>query len=81
MEQVMEDINRDPQSKLMDLKELEKLLKICRRQGVIKINFAGNQIEFGDLPPKQSNEGLSDEVPTDELSQDELMFYHIQGGK
>ncbi len=65
----------------MDLKELEKLLKVCRKQGVTDISFDGAQVKFGDLPVSKEPVEYVEEVPTDELSPDELLYYHIQGGK
>ncbi len=66
----------------MDLKEFEKLLKICRKQGVIDLVFKDISVKFGDLPSdkKDQSDDSSNEIPTDGLSDDELMFYHLSGG-
>ena len=34
----------------MTLKELEKFLKLCRKQGVQSIKFEGTEVHLGDLP-------------------------------
>lgn len=66
---------------LNDLKELERFFKICRKQGILDITFEGVSVKFGDLPVKTTNQTEdSEEVPTDELSPEELMFYAV-GGK
>lgn len=63
---------------LNDLKEFEKFLKICRKQGITEVSFAGTSVKFGELPVKSSSE--SDEIQTDELTPEELMFYAVNGG-
>lgn len=65
---------------LNDLKEVEKFLKLCRKQGVTDITFEGISVKFGDLPSKTSVPTDNDsEVETDELSADEMIFYAVQG--
>lgn len=68
---------------LNDLKEFEKFLKICRKQGVSDVTFAGVSVKLGDLPTKASQSEDSEEIPTDELSPEEMMFYAVRdvGGK
>jgi hypothetical protein len=63
---------------LDDLKEFEKFLKICRKQGVTDVTFAGVSVKLGDLPLKP-NESESDEIPTDELTPEELIYYAVNG--
>ncbi len=60
-----------------DLKDFEKFLKICRKQGVSDVTLQGITVKLGDMPNKQ-NETESDEIPTDELSPDQLLFYHLE---
>jgi len=59
-----------------DLKDFEKFLKICRKQGVTEVTIKDVVVKLGDLPQKQTDE-VSDEIPTDELSPEELMFYAV----
>ena len=44
-----------------DLKALEKLLKLCRKQGVTEIAYEGLSLKFGEIPadeaPKSAAEG------------------------
>ena len=35
---------------ISDLKDLDKLFKLCRKQGITDIKVAGIEIKFGDLP-------------------------------
>ena len=65
---------------LTDLKEVEKFLKLCRKQGVKSVDFDGLKIEFGDLPTK-STDSSQEEIPTDSLSEEQLAFYHLSGGQ
>jgi hypothetical protein len=61
-----------------DLKSLEKLFKICRRHGVEEITSDGVRLKFGNLPSK-TDIADNDDIPTDELTPDQLMFYATQG--
>lgn len=64
---------------LDDLKELDKFLKICRKQGVTEINFQGIEVKFGDLPVKASSEVSEyDEIPTESITADQLLNYAIE---
>lgn len=61
-----------------DLKDLDKFFKLCRKQGVTEISFSGVTVKFGDLPVKQAGSvDESDEIPTDELTPEQLMFYAV----
>ena len=39
-----------------NLKDLEKLLKLCRKQGVTEINLSGVAFKLGELPKHQTQE-------------------------
>lgn len=65
---------------ISDLKDFEKFLKICRKQGVTDVTFAGTSVKLGALPSKDSD-SESDEIPTDELTPDQLAFYAVSGVK
>lgn len=62
---------------LTDLKEVEKFLKLCRKQGVETVDFEGLKIKFGDLPSKASSERTEEEIESDSLTEDQLAFYHL----
>lgn len=64
----------------MDLKELEKLFKICRKQGVTDLSFEGVSVKFGDQPSKSTSQGedLEDIQTPDALTPEQLMFYAVQ---
>lgn len=65
---------------LNDLKEFEKFLKICRKQGVTDVSFAGVSVKLGDMPSKGSQSEESDEIQTDEPTPEQMMFYAVNGG-
>ncbi len=66
---------------LKDLKELERFFKICRKQGVADISFDGVSVKFGELPSKASNQSEEvDEIPSDDLTPEELLYYAVNGG-
>ncbi len=61
---------------IKDLKELERLFKLCRKQGVLEFSAAGVvTIKFDSTMPmvRAAAEEVKDE--TAELSPDELIFY------
>ena len=64
-----------------DIKELDKLLKLLRKQGVTEFAAGGLSLKLGELPSKlavaqaEAEEGPS--MPSDE----ELMFYHVNQGQ
>lgn len=60
-----------------DLKEFEKFLKICRKQGVSDITFEGVSVKLGNMPSKADSS--DDEIPTDELTPEQLMYYAVTG--
>lgn len=60
-----------------DLKKFERILRICRRQGVTNFTIENMSIIFGDLPMKDGNVDAADAFPTDELSPEELMYYAV----
>lgn len=66
---------------LNDLKDFEKFLKICRKQGITEVNFHGTLVKFGELPLKQNGQDDSDEIMTDEPSIEELMFHAVGGAR
>jgi len=61
-----------------DLKEFERFLKICRKQGVTEVTYNGTSVKLGDLPQKASQQDESDEIPTDEPTPDEMIFYAVR---
>lgn len=73
---------------IKDLKELERLLKLCRKQGVTQIKLGEVELKLGDLPPEQRRSRDQDDIPTDnpyadfpdgELTPEQLMFYSSGG--
>ncbi len=64
---------------IKDQKELQTLLKLCRKQGVTEIKLGDVSIKFGDMPKKSSDPEEADEPPTDELTPELLMFFSVGG--
>ncbi len=64
---------------LSDLKEFEKFLKICRKQGVTEVTFANASVKLGELPSKHEEE--AEEAPQVEMTPDEMIFYAVNGGQ
>lgn len=65
---------------MMDLKELEKFLKICRKQGVTEINWNGMSVKLGDLPARKNAQEDDTVEESEELTPDEMIFYATRGG-
>ena len=68
---------------ITDLKDLEKLLKLCRKQGVTDIDLGSVKIKLGELPPEKQRLAEADDqysgFPTGELTPDQLLFYSAGG--
>jgi hypothetical protein len=71
-----------------NIKDLEKLLKLCRRQGVQEINLGTVSFKLGELPIEvdKNAKNILDEVedpyanfPAGELSPEQLAFYSSGG--
>lgn len=68
-------------------KDLEKLLKLCRKQGVTELKLDKCEFKLGDLPietTKLDQSEISSEnpfanFPDGELTPDQLMFYSAGG--
>ncbi len=67
-----------------NLKDLERLLKLCRKQGVTDVTIGTLSLKFGELPERHVASGSIDEMemedkfadfPDGELSQEELTFF------
>lgn len=69
------------------IKDLEKLLKLCRKQGVTEITLDKVSFKLGDLPQTSNNALIQDEdpenpyagFPTGELTPEQLAFYSSGG--
>lgn len=64
---------------IKDLDELQKLLKLCRKQGVQDIKLGDCHITFGELPRKQAASTESDDPETEELTPEQMMFFSVGG--
>lgn len=66
----------------MDLKEFEKLLKICRKHGVNKCELEGTKVEFSDLAPSYKDTGsITEPEANAEPSMEELMYFAVNGAQ
>jgi len=66
------------------LKDLERLLKLCRKQGVTEIKLRGCEFKLGDLPQAIHTEAVEEQktfedFPDRVLTPEELMFYSAGG--
>lgn len=66
---------------IKDLKELQALLKLCRKQGVTEITLGGTVIKFGEAPRKYKDDGAEEEdQESDEpLTAAEVLAYELGG--
>lgn len=68
-----------------NLKDLERLLKLCRKQGVTDIKLGTVELKLGNLPREEApaehdpKNPLAN-FPVGELTPEQLMFYSA-GGK
>lgn len=73
---------------ITDLKTLEKLLKLCRKQGVTELTIPGEHgctLKLGDMPAPRANGATEDDTeedpnidPVTGLTQEQLMFLSVQ---
>ena len=70
------------------LKDLERLLKLCRKQGVTEIKLGEVELKLGDLPVNELNSISGDSTesqdayagfPQGELTPEQLIFYSSGG--
>lgn len=63
------------------IKDLERLLKLCRKQGVTEITTTEVSFKLGELPVKHTGESIEDQgdqladFPDGPLSPEELTFF------
>ena len=70
-----------------NLKDLQRLLKLCRKQGVKEIKLGAVEIKLGDLPFEVPADVVASAPPVNPyagfpdglLSQEQLMFYSSGG--
>lgn len=66
------------------IKDLEKVLKLLRKQGVLEFEHNGTKLKMGDLPietgsHKDPVEDPYKNFPAGELTPEQLMFYSAGG--
>lgn len=63
------------------IKDLEKLLKLARKQGVTELTVAGVSVKLGELPIEHPSQSIEDEeekfanFPDGPLTAEELTFF------
>lgn len=68
---------------IKDLEELQKFLKLCRKQGITEIRYGETHVKFGELPRKgaekdeESEPVFADAVTG--LMPDQMAFYSSGG--
>lgn len=70
---------------IKDLNELQKLFKLCRKQGIMEIELGDIKFKLGDLPRDNSSTYIEEpknpyeNFPDGELTPEQLMFYSAGG--
>lgn len=71
---------------LKNLKDLEQLFKLCRKQGITEIDLSSMTFKLGDLPLTADQQAEQDKnnqaltgFPEGELTPEQLMFYSSGG--
>ncbi len=62
----------------MDIKEVERLLKMLRKQGVLEFSGMGCTVKLGDLPTEEkeyTDEPKNETANLDELSPEEILMW------
>jgi hypothetical protein len=67
--------------KIDALKDLEAVLKLCRKQGVRQFSLEGISFTLGDMPEKQVSNGASESTkPEETLSEEDILFWSASAG-
>lgn len=61
------------------LEDLQMLLKLCRKQGVTKIDLGYVKLEFGELPQKSVKVDQDDKSEQGEMTPYELLNWNTNG--
>lgn len=61
--------------KVETLKDLEAMLKVCRKQGVLAIKVDGIELSLGDAPDAKLKQDDKGPVVEDELSSEDILFW------
>lgn len=64
-----------------NLKELEKLVKFCRKQGLKSIKVGAFSAELGDLPKSKYLQKKESDTPqtTPTYSKEDMLYWSVQG--
>lgn len=63
----------------MDAKDIEKIMKLCRKYGVTSFQSEALTMSFGELP-RDKDTGPDEEVSSpDELTPEQLMYFSVGG--
>lgn len=60
---------------ISNLKDLQHVLKLCRKYGVIDMDLGSIKLKLGEDPKRQDDVGGDEDVQTDELTNDQLAFF------
>ncbi len=72
---------------LPEIKQLDKIIALCRKRGVSEITVEGVTIKLGDAPVKRNRQAKGPSKPfhqddnrveTSELTPEQLLFYSVQ---
>lgn len=59
---------------LPNIKELERLLKMCRKQGITELTMLDMSFKFGDLPKDRAGE---EEENPHGLTEEQMLYYSV----
>lgn len=81
---------------IKNLKELQKLIQLCRKQGVDKLKLGETEIWLGAVPYKHTKDTsvdtyksafdpgqlvpMDEKIATQELTEEELLYYSADSG-
>lgn len=63
---------------LPNIKDLEKLLKMCRKQGITELTMADMSFKFGELPLDKEETEEAEQVAPIGPSAEEMLFWSSQ---
>lgn len=62
----------------MDAKDIQHLMKLCRKYGVTAFNTPNLSMKFGDMPKGKDDDQVETETP-DAMTPEDLIFFSAGG--
>lgn len=65
--------------KIETVKDLEAVLKVCRKHGVTQFTADGLTLHLEAVPQDKHSDTPADKIPTEAVSDDDILFWSTGG--